>query len=49
MGEINTEGWVWKCQVAKREEKKGRAKDGIITGIKCEMRYEENKGERFKE
>lgn len=38
-------GWDWKCQGAKREEKKGRAKGGIITGVRWEMRTEEKESE----
>lgn len=42
-------GWKWKCQHAKRESKKGRARGGIITGVRCEIEereigYEEKDG-----
>lgn len=44
-------GWKWKCQHAKRESKKGRARGGIITGVRCEIEereigYEEKDGIR---
>ena len=31
------EGWRWKCQVARREGKMGRAKGGIVTGVRREL------------
>ncbi|KYN06857.1 hypothetical protein ALC62_02241 [Cyphomyrmex costatus] len=31
------EGWRWKCQLARREKKKGRAMGGIIMGVRKEI------------
>jgi len=35
------EGWKWRCQPASREGKKGRAKGGIITGIRVDLEEKE--------
>lgn len=35
------EGWKWKCQPAGRESKKGRARGGIITGVRKEIEERE--------
>ena len=35
------EGWKWRCQPASRECKKGRAKGGIITGIRVDLEEKE--------
>lgn len=35
------EGWKWKCQPARRESKKGRARGGIITGVRKEIKERE--------
>lgn len=35
------EGWRWKSQPAKRDSKKGRAKGGIITGVRKEIEERE--------
>ncbi|XP_018375712.1 PREDICTED: uncharacterized protein LOC108769306 [Trachymyrmex cornetzi] len=42
-------GWRWKCQAARREGRKGRAKGGIVTGVRRELEereigYEEKDG-----
>ena len=31
------EGWKWRCQPASKECAKGRAKGGIITGVRVEL------------
>ncbi|XP_018400175.1 PREDICTED: golgin subfamily A member 6-like protein 22 [Cyphomyrmex costatus] len=43
------EEWKWKCQPARRDCKKGRAKGGIVTGVRKELEerevgYEEKEG-----
>ncbi|KAG5319550.1 MOS1T transposase, partial [Pseudoatta argentina] len=43
------EGWRWKCQIATREGKRGRAKGGIVTGVRRELEeretgYDEREG-----
>ena len=43
------EGWKWRCQPASKECRKGRAKEGIITGMRVELEeidigYEEKEG-----
>lgn len=35
------EGWKWKCQPARRKSKKGRARGGIITGVRKEIEERE--------
>ena len=35
------EGWKWRCQPASRDCKKGRAKGGIITGIRVDLEEKE--------
>lgn len=36
--------YIWKHQSAKREWKKGRAKGGILTGIRRDCEVEEKEG-----
>lgn len=43
------EGWKWRCQPAEKDCKKGRAKGGIVTGVRRELEekevgYEEKEG-----